>query len=87
MHQLAKKFTITGLPVRRSASVSGASPGRNAGRSSFGAGRPTTTEPIEAGSRPLVSDQAKKPAISASVSSGRMKRRRRIYSAGCSGGA
>ena len=47
----------------------------------------TTTEPIEAGSRPLVSDQAKKPAISAKVSSGRMKRRRRIYSAGCSGGA
>ena len=68
MHQLAKKFTITGLPVRSSASVSGLSPSRSARTSSRGAGRPTITEPIDAGSRPAISDQAKKPAISASVS-------------------
>ena len=30
VHQLAKKFTITGLPVRSSASVSGGSPSRSA---------------------------------------------------------
>ena len=68
VHQLAKKFTIVGLPVRSSASVSGLSPSRSARRSSRGAGRPTITEPIDAGSRPAISDQAKKPAISARVS-------------------
>ena len=61
MHQLAKKFTSTGLPVL-SASASGGSPSRS-GESSGGAARPTITEPIDAGSRPDSSDQAKKPAM------------------------